>query len=128
MKWDRLDAPDARPFHRTLLFLGKPLAGLLRFPEHGGEDLRVQIALIQRGFTTPDDSGHDAWKRLETSDRANGIRMFLSDGSNLKGQLRRCRERIPASVHGCRARVRFLAVKSKQVPLHSLRPKHDCQR
>src|SRR6202166_5229570 len=120
MKRDRLDAPDPRPFHSAILFARKSLTGLLSLAVHLRKHCGVEVALVKRSFTSPNNRGDDSRKRFQASHRADRIRMLARNVPYLQSQLRRCGQGIASLFHGRRARVRFLSVERDAVALASL--------
>src|SRR5258707_10343309 len=99
MKLDRLDVPDPRPLDGAFLFAGEAFAGFTRLTIHRGQYLRIQVALIERGFAAPDDCSHDAWESLETTDGTNRIGMLTRDRADLERKLGGGGQRIASRLH-----------------------------
>ena len=60
------------------------IATLSGLAVHLRQNSGIQIALIERHLAAPDDRRDNAGKRLEAANRANRIRMFFGDITNLE--------------------------------------------
>ena len=112
-----------------LLLLCEALGGGLRLVEHRRERSRVEVALVEQALGGLDDGGHDPRLRHDPAHRADrALARTLRDLADLELELRGAGERVAASVHGRRARVRGLAGERDEVSLDAERPEHDSER
>ena len=99
MKWNGLDGPDLRPFDSATLFRGEALAGSPSFVQHAGEDIRVEIAHVERCLATADDRSDDARERFDAAHRCDGVLMLASDGTDFECELCAGSECVVADFH-----------------------------
>src|ERR1700727_2935022 len=96
--------------------------------QHGCQHTGIEVAHIQRRFTTSHHRCHNSWKSLNAAHRRNSIRMFPGDRPYLERQLRSSSQRIPAHGHRSRSRVCLLTMKGDCVALYALCAEHNAKR
>src|SRR3954469_13376912 len=82
VKRDWLNAPDARPIHRAMLFFSEAKACLARFLIHRRQNAGIQIALIERRLASSHHRSHYSRERFDAAHGTPGGGMLTRNCTN----------------------------------------------